>query len=139
VSFRVDRATKDQLDTDDNLNTSGLMRSLVESYLLTGDSVEAGLERRLADKENALERKRLERARVDSDIEKIEREITRLEKKLEERRQATPEEVIEYAEKVKAGTVPVDNLAPDNPATENWAQKAGIHVEEFIDLVEERL
>lgn len=139
INFRVDAELKDQLDAKENLNTSGLMRSLLESYLLVGDTIEVGLERRLKDAEQELERKRLEKVRLEGEIEKVEREIDKLEQRIEERRQQTPEEVIEFAEKVKSEALSPDQLVADNPAVTNWAQKAGIPPDEFTRLVEERL
>lgn len=139
LSFRVDSDLKEQLDSDENLNTSGLMRSLLESYLLAGDAVEVGLERRLNDKQNELERKRIKLAQVESEIEGLEHEVDDIREKIKQRRESTPEEVVAFAEKVRGGQFREEQLVVDNPAVENWARKAGISGEEFVRLVEDRL
>ena len=139
VSFRVDRDVKEQLDREENLNTSGLLRSLLEGYLLAGDAVQVGLERRRKDKEAELDRKRLEKTRIENEIDRIERELEQLDAKIEERRQQAPEQVIEFAQSVKSGRFPEESLDPENAAVQNWAQKAGLGPERFIEEVQTRL
>lgn len=139
VSFRYPEEKKEQLESDESVNVSGLMRSLADAYLLAGDTVEAGLQRRLKDKENELERKRLEKARVESEMDNLQREISQLEKKIDERRQQTPEEIIEFAEGVKSGRFTEEQLEVDNPAVKNWANKAGVPPGTFVEEVTERL
>lgn len=139
VTFRVNSELKDQLDKDESLNTSGLLRDLLDNYLRMGDTVEASLQRRYKDKENELNNKQLEKRSLENDIEKLERDLERLEKKMEQRRNSTPEEVIEFAEKMKADKFHREQLEPENEALKNWAQKAGIPATKFIRQVEERL
>lgn len=139
ITFRVDGSTKQQLDTYEHLNVSSLMRSLTENYVHLGDTVEVSLQRKLKDKENKLDRKRLEKQGLENDIERIEREIEDIQQKIKERREQTPESVIEFAEKIKAGRFPQDKLDADNPAVKNYAQKAGLPPTQFINKVQERL
>lgn len=138
VSVRIDPETKDRLDDRDDLNLSGLLRGLLEEYLYVGDSVEVALQRRLQEKEEELKELELRKTDIENQIERTERELEDIQHKIQQRRESTPEEVIQFAEKVKAGEF-VGDLETSNPAIENKARNAGISPEKFIRLVKERL
>lgn len=139
LSIRVDRATKEQLDTEEHVNTSSVVRDLINAFLLRGDAVEVGLERRIEHERKKLERLRLQREQITTDIESVEHEIETLEQLLSNRRRSTPEEVIEFVEGVNSGRFSAGQLDPDNEALKNWASKAGLPPERFISEVENRL
>lgn len=139
LSVRVDEATKRQLDTEEHVNTSALIRDLLNAYLLRGDAVEVGLERRIEAERKKLERLRLQKGQIDTDIEAQEHEIESLEQVLSNRRKSTPEEVIEFSEGVNSGRFTRSQLDAENAALKNWASKAGLPPERFISEVENRL
>jgi len=139
VSARIDADLKQQLTQNESMNLSGLLRSLLSNYVRMGDAVEASLQRRLKDKENELNNKQLEKRQIENDIEQLERDIERIEEKIKERRNTTPEQVVEFAEKIKAGQFSEDLLDVENAGLKNWAQKAGLPPEKFRREVEDRL
>lgn len=139
LSVRVDEGIKEQLDTQEHVNTSSVVREMLKAYLLRGDTVEVGLDRRIEHERKKLERLRLQREQITTDIEKAEHEIETLEQLLSERRSSAPEEVIAFAERVESGRFSHDQLEPSNPAVKNWASKAGLPPERFIGEVEARL
>lgn len=138
-SVRVDEATDEQWDTAEYGSKSTAIRQMVHALQLRGDTVEVGLERRLEIERKKLERLRLQRAQLDTDIEAQEHEIETVEQLLSERRSSTPSEVIEYAAGIGSGRFPAESLDPENAACRNWARKAGLPVGEFIAMVEVRL
>jgi len=139
VSVRIDEGTKDRLDDRDDLNLSGLMRGLLEDYLRVGDSVEVALQKRLQDKEDELRDLQMRKTELENEIQRKEREIEDIRSKIKQRRESTPDEVIEFAERVKTGQFRRDQLDPENAALKNWAQKAGVSPDKFIREVEDRL
>lgn len=138
ISVRIERETKRELDRRDDLNLSGLVRGLLENYLRVGDAVEVALEKRLQDQEDKLRDLQRQKADIESRIDRTEREIDDLRDKIKERRESVPEEVVEFAERIKSGRFNGD-LDADNPAVINQADKSGLTVEKFIRKVEERL
>lgn len=138
LSIRVGADLKERLDRD-HFNTSSLLRELAEHYLRMGDVVEVSLRRRLADAEAELKDKRLEREKLDNEIEKLERQVDELQAKIKQRQESVPEEVVEFAAKVRDGDIPRSNLDPENLAVQEWAGKSGLEVPDFIHHVEERL
>lgn len=139
VTFRLPATDKEQLEAEDHVNVSGIMRSLAQSYLLTGDAVEVGLERRLKDAESELERLQIQRTRLEHDIEKKQREIDRIEKRIEERRQSIPDEVFDFADQIEDGSFPSDNLEPDNLGVQRQSKNAGLSPRQFVREVEDVL
>lgn len=135
VSFRADDELKSRLEKD-HFNASSLIRELLENYFRTGDSVEVALRRRLKDKETELEDKKLQKTKLENDIDRLEREVSEIQTKIEERQHATPEAVVEFAEKLNRGDFTEEQLDPDNPAVKTWAKKAGMNPEKFIREVE---
>lgn len=139
LSVRVDPSIKSELDEQANLNTSGLVRDLLDAYLILGDSIEVGLERRLKDAEQELQTLERKKTEITNKIEAKRREVDRIETKIEERRNQTPEAVIEFAERIRSDAFDRGHLEPDNPAVKNWASKAGIGPADFVEAVERRL
>lgn len=139
VSVRIDEETKDRLDSRDDLNLSGLMRGMLEDYLRVGDSVEVALEKRRQEKEEELKELEIRKTELENQIAQTERELDDIQSKIDERRNSVPEEVVEFAEKIKSGQFRHEQLDPDNPALQNWSQKAGLSPNQFIRKVEDRL
>ena len=139
LSVRVDEDTDRQLDRAE-INTSGLVRSLLENYFRTTDTVEAALEKQLADLQEELNSLEIEKTQLEQQIQKKEREIDQVEHRLKQRRENVPEEVRDFADKIKSGSFRMENLEPDNAAVENFAHKAGIpNTEVFIQKVKQQL
>jgi septal ring factor EnvC (AmiA/AmiB activator) len=139
VSVRVGGDTARRLDRED-VNTSGLIRSLLDGYFMTGDTVEAGLQKQLADLEDELKTLEIEKTQLEQQIAKKEREIEQVEHRLKQRRENVPDEVAEFAEKIENGTFPMAELEPDNPAVQNYATKSGLgDPERFIQKVRDTL
>lgn len=138
ISVRVDETTKEQIEQD-HLNTSSLVRELLKNYVRVGDTVEVSLRRRLKDKEAELENKRLEKTQLENEIDRLEREVDELQEKIKQRQESTPEEVIEFVEKVKADSFPREQLDTENPAIQTWANKAGLPPDRFVSEVDSRL
>lgn len=139
VSVRIDPETKDRLDDRDDLNLSGLMRGMLDDYLRVGDSVEVALEKRRQEKQEELNELQLRKTELENQIAQVERELEDIQDKIQSRRNSEPEQVIEFAEKINSGQFSHDQLEVDNPALQNWAQKAGIAPKQFIRKVEARL
>jgi len=131
ITFRVDSDTKRQLSGGHN-NMSGIMRDLAEKYSRTGDTLEAALLVEREQNEDRLRELKRDKSDIQSEIDKVERELTRIDRRLEQRRENTTEEAMELAEQIDSGLFPMDNLDADNPAVKNKAQKAGLDVSEFI-------
>jgi predicted nucleic acid-binding Zn-ribbon protein len=139
VSVRVDSDTSRRLDRSE-VNTSGLVRSLLQHYFRTTDTVEAGLEKQLADLQDQLRALEREKSDIEQRIEDTRREIDQVEHRLKQRRENVPDEVTEFADRIRDGKFKLSNLEPDNPAVENYAQKAGIpETDVFIRKVKENL
>lgn len=139
ITVRVSKDVKQQLDTEENVNTSAVVRQMLKTYLLRNDAVEVGLDRRIEQKCKEKERLQRQKQSIETDIEAVEQQIEALEEQLSERRQSTPEEVEEFAEKVESGMLDYGQLEPDNPAVTNWAGKAGLPPERFVTEVKSRL
>jgi peptidoglycan hydrolase CwlO-like protein len=138
ITFRVDSDTKRRL-TGKHTNLSGLMRDLAERYSRRGDTVEASL---LVEREELEQRvKDLERdkADIESEINSLMRDIDRIDKRLEQRRENVTAEATELAEMVEEGSFRLANLEEDNIAVQNHANNAGLEVGEFIFEVREEL
>jgi chromosome segregation ATPase len=139
ITVRVDDEQSRRLDRSE-VNVSGLVRSLLDNYFVSTDTVEAGLQKQLADLEDELARLEREKTDLETRIERKRREIERVEHKLKQRRESTPEEAVEFAEKIESGQFPIGNLDADNVAVQNYAEKAGIpDPEKFVLLVREEI
>jgi len=137
LTARVSNTTKQQLP--DHVNKSSLMRELVQNYVRAGDSVEVSLERRKKDIESELNNLKLQRQEIENEIASKERELDSIQEKLKNRREQAPEAVITFADRITNDIFQRDQLEPDNPAVQTWANKAGLEPERFISEVEERL
>lgn len=139
LSVRVDEDTARQLEREE-INTSGLVRGLLENYFQTADTVEAGLQKKLSNKQERKRKLEQQKTDIEQDIQSLESEIEQLEHRLKQRREHVPEEVREFAERINDGKFRLENLQPDNPAVDNHAHKAGIpDTEEFIRKVKQQL
>lgn len=111
----------------DSVNASGLVNQLVRNHMAGGDQDETllrvhreQLQEEVESHERAAERKRTLLKHVEESIETTEEKQSR---------------IIAQA----ANTLEPQMLDVENPATRNWAQKAGMEPEEFVTTLEERL
>lgn len=125
-------------------NASALINSLVEEYEFVGSSREAALNKRIAEKEAELREAREKEARIQSRIDKLEREITQLRDDLhglstEERKEVR--EVVELCHPDEEGrrAVQPHELTPENDVVQLRASNAGMAPEKFIQEVQDRL
>jgi septal ring factor EnvC (AmiA/AmiB activator) len=128
----------------DHPNASALVNALVEEYEFVGSSREAALNKRIAEKEAELREAREKRARIDSRIDKLDREITQLRDDLhglsDEERKAV-RKVAELCEPDEDGRRRVDpeDLTADSQVVELRASKVGMDPEVFVQEVKDRL
>lgn len=139
VTYREDPDVLEYLDGLEHTNKSAILRALTAAYVRAGDAVEVGLEKRLADARSELKNKRAKKALLESDIEELQRDIETLEQRIEERRNSTPEEVLDYAEMIQSGEFPKEELTAENPGVQNQAAKAGMTPRAFVRAVEDEL
>lgn len=138
-SFTIDRDVAGQLSNREEMNASAVVNELLRQYLAHGEAADAGLQMRKKEVEREIEELQTEKARIGSKIDRKERELEDIRRQIEERRESGLKHVTELAEKIQSGTFPMDNLAPDNPAVKNYAQKASMTPERFIDEVRDEL
>jgi chromosome segregation ATPase len=125
-------------------NASALVNALVEEYEFVGSSREAALNKRIAEKEAELREAREKRARIDSRIDKLDREITQLRDDLhglsDEERKAV-REVVKLCEPNEDGKRPIhpDDLTADSQVVELRASNIGMDPEVFVQEVKDRL
>lgn len=138
ITFRVDSDTKRRLDSG-HLNKSAVLRSLAAKYARSGDTTEAALRVEQQEKEERLTELKREKSDIQADIDRLEREISRIDRRLEQHRNQVTEEAVEIAERIQDGRFKMSQLTEDNPAVKNWAQKAGLEVDRFIFEVQQEL
>lgn len=132
ITFRVDDDTKRRLGGD-HTNLSGVMRDLAQRYAATGDTEEAALLVEREQVEEDIRELQQEISELEARLAKKQRDLERIDARVEQRRETITDEAWEYAEKAVESPRPVDEMvAPDNPAVENYAVKAGKNVEEFM-------
>jgi len=138
ITFRVDSDTKRRLDSE-HVNKSAVMRDLAEKYARTGDTEEAALLVEREQKEDRLRELKRDKSDLEAEIDKLQREISRIDTRIEQRRENTSDEAQQIAEQVNNGRFPKSNLKAGNAAIKNHAQKAGLDVETFLFEVREEL
>lgn len=138
ITFRVDEDTKRRLNSG-HINQSAVMRDLAKRYGRTGDTEEAALLVEREQKEDRLRDLKHQQSDIQAEIDKIEREIGRIDRRIEQRRESTSDEAAEIAEMVADRGFPRENLNEDNLAIQEKASKAGIKVSEFLYEVRQEL
>lgn len=123
----IDEEVDEYLDSDE-VNASALVNQLVKNHATAGGGEQAMLELRkeqlqseMQSKENELQQKREEYRGVLDRLSEYEDET---------------EEIIAEAADVLEG-IPLDEGAYENPGVKNWAGKAGLSVEKFVEHLRE--
>lgn len=138
-SFTIDADIHDDLDRKENLNASATVNALLREYMAAGREPEAALTMRLNEIESELQGKRERLARLESEIDRLERERDDVAAKIRERDRNQHEYVEHVVEKIEAGEITHDQLNHDNVAIQQQADNANLPVERFIEKVEAEL
>lgn len=138
-SFSIDEDVASQLTDRENLNASGVVNELLRQYLAQGESADAGLQMRLKDLDREIDQLKTEKGRVETKIERKKREREDVRRQIEQRREKGREHIDAFVEKVLTQGFPKENLKASNPAVKNYATKASMTPEKFIELVRENL
>lgn len=131
-SFSVDEDIDAILSEREDLNASAPVNRFLREYLASGQGEEAALAVRLEQVEAEL-------ADARKRVEQLERERDRLDAALEDRRSDLRKMLTVVEQKVQDGEFPRDNVDPGNPAIQNWAAKAGVRPQRFVDELESRI
>jgi len=127
-----------------NPNASALVNSLVKEYEFVGSSRKAALQKKIADKEAELQNTRTKKARLESKIDRLEREIGDLRDRVhglsDDERQVV-KELVEMCEPDEKGrrTITDDQLTAENEAITLRASKVGMDADRLIEEVRSRL
>lgn len=130
-SVTIDEHLADEVDRRSEINFSGLVNDLLDSYLSEGnsfDSMKAALTVRLDRIESEIEQKEKQLNQLREEREKIEELIEEQEKKCDPQ--------LEEALNVLQNT-PKEKLYRENEAVKNWARKIGIPPEKLVEKVKE--
>lgn len=138
-SFSIDDDVDSQLDHRQDLNASAVVNEFLREYLAAGKAPDAALTMRKERLEDQLEDARAEKNRLKSRISRLERELEDVRQQINTRRNQKSQAVLDFAEKVRAGRFPRENIGPDNAAIKNAAGKAGITPDRFVDQLEAEL
>lgn len=124
----LDEEVDEYLDNDE-VNASALVNQLVKNHVTSGGDERAMLELRreqlkseVQSAENTAEQKRSELETVNEKLSEYEDDI---------------QQVLDEAADVLEG-ITLDEDAYDNPGVENWADKADLPVDEFVERLRER-
>jgi DNA gyrase/topoisomerase IV subunit A len=132
ITFRVDSDTKRRVGGS-HTNLSGVMRDLAQRYAATGDTAEAALLVEREQVEEDVRELKQEISDLEARLSKKQRDLERIDTRIQQRRESITEEAREYAEKAVESPRPLDDmLAPDNPALRTYAADAGKDVDEFV-------
>lgn len=130
-SFSIDADLAELRSQMDEKNWSAAVNNFLREFAATGRGQEAALNVRLEQLDDEISdlRKRLEQR---------ERERDRIEEALSERREELQSMLRKAEQQVQTpgSTLEVD---PANPAIQNWAAKAGVTPERFVDELEARV
>lgn len=118
---------------DPDLNASGLINSLVSHFRRKGRIVDVALGMRLEQTKQEIEDTEAEIARLQSRLSELESERDRLEAKLRDMEDRQEEAIDEFLN-LSGGP----ELDPENPAVKNYAQKANMTPQRFIEEVRAR-
>jgi len=137
-TFSLDEDVQQELSNRDHLNASSLANEFFRQYLFQGESQDAALHMRKNDIDRQIENTRQEISHLESKLERLQDERDQVKDMIRQRRREGQEDIAEFVEKVSAGEFNGEIIV-DNPAVQNYAQKANMTPERFVNEVEERL
>ena len=136
-TFSLDEDVQQELSNRDHLNASSLANEFFRQYLFQGESQDAALHMRKNDLDRQIENTRQEISHLESKLERLQDEKEQVKDMIRQRRREGAEEIEEAVKKIEES--PALELTVDNPAIQQWAQKANMTPERFVSEVEERL
>lgn len=131
-SFSIDEDVNELLSERDDINASAVVNKFLREYVAGGRGEEAALEIRLNELDDEI-------ADLEKELEQKRRERDRISDQLDSRRSELRDQLIEVEQKVTQGQFPRENVDAENPAIQNWASKAGVPADRFVDELEARL
>jgi chromosome segregation ATPase len=131
-SFSIDEDVAELLADRDDINASAVVNKFLREYVAGGRGEEAALEIRMNELDEEI-------ADLEKELQRKKRERDRIESQLESRRSELREQLLDVEQRIEAGEFPVNNIDPDNPAIQKWANEAGVPAGKFVDELEARL
>jgi septal ring factor EnvC (AmiA/AmiB activator) len=131
-SFSIDDDLDELLSNREDINASAVVNNFLREYVAGGKGTEAALEARIQQLDEEI-------ADLEKDLNRKRRERDRLESQMQRERQSLHEAVDDLVEMIDAGNFPRENLSPENIAVVERASDAGVPVERFIEEVQARL
>lgn len=131
-SFSIDEDVNELLSERDDINASAVVNKFLREYVAGGRGEEAALEIRLNELDDEI-------ADLEKELEQKRRERDRISDQLDSRRSELRDQLLEVEQKVTQGQFPRENVDAENPAIQNWASKAGVPADRFVDELEARL
>lgn len=128
-SISIDSELNDRLNNTD-LNASAVINRFLREYFVGGDTASVATKLRLQDIEREIDSTQDEINRLQNRLQRLRQEREKIEKQMEREREET-KQVVEEARDVIGSNM--DN--PDNPAVQNWADKANMTPEEFVEVL----
>lgn len=138
-SVSIDEDLDEQLTNRESINASAVINELLRQYLAGGEAADVALKLRKRDLQQQKENKQVNIQRLESEVERLDREIDDIDERIRKRRQDAYEEVETIAERIRDGRFDRENLSADNPAIQNYAQKAQMSPERFVSEVRDNL
>lgn len=138
-TFSIDEDIDGQFRDKEHVNASATVNKLLREYLAAGKEPEAALNVRLREIEAELQRKREEKARIESNIDRLEREKDDVAAKIRQREHNQQEPIDNYVENVQNAATPDKLLDVDNEALKTHAQEANMTPSRFLERVEAEL
>jgi DNA anti-recombination protein RmuC len=138
-TFSIDEDIDNRFKQQEHLNASATVNKLLREYVAAGKEPEAALNVRLREVESELQQKREEKARIESHIERLEREKDDIAAKIREREKNQQKPVMDFVELVKRTPNKERLLDADNDALEKHAERANLTPTRFLEKVEAEL
>jgi len=138
-TFSIDEDIDNRFKQQEHLNASATVNKLLREYVAAGKEPEAALNVRLREVESELQQKREEKARIESHIERLEREKDDIAAKIREREKNQQKPVMDFVDLVKQSPNKERLLDTDNDALEKHAERANLTPTRFLEKVEAEL
>lgn len=138
-TFSIDEDIDNRFKQQEHLNASATVNKLLREYVAAGREPEAALNVRLREIETELQQKREEMARVESHIERLEREKEDVAAKIREREKNQQKPIVDYADLVDGHPNPETLLDVNNEALQTHAERANMTPTRFLEKVEAEL
>lgn len=130
--------------TEENadLNASSVVNSLLREYRAVGKTKEAALEKRLRDIEDRLRGKRQEKAHIETEIDRLERQRDDAAERLRQLENARHDAVLEVASLIRSErqkNLTRDDLTPDHDLVVSRCGESDLTPEQFLRELDQEL